>query len=75
MDKIKDFLKNFTFEKLLNLLTEWHVVLFLVMFIILITILVLTCIFIRTKKLRQIVTYEDNNVRYFSIHFDKNYVY
>ena len=75
MDKIKDFFKNFTFEKLLNLLTEWHVVLFLVMFIILITILVLTCIFIRTKKLRQIVTYEDNNVRYFSIHFDKNYVY
>ena len=75
MDKIKEFFNDFTFEKLLSLLTKWYVVLFLIMFIILIVVLVLTCIFIRTKKLKQIVTYEDNNVRYFSIHYDKNYVY
>ena len=44
MDKIKEFLKNFTFDKLLELLTDTYVIIFLFMFIILIVIFILTCL-------------------------------
>lgn len=75
MDKIREFFKDFTFDKLLKLLTDTYVIIFLCMFILLIVIFVLTCLLIRTKKLKQICTYEDNNVRFFTIYYDKDYVY
>ena len=75
MDKIINFFKDFTFEKLIELLGEWYVLLFLSMFLIFLIVLICTLAGIRTKKLKQIVTYEDNNVRFFTIHYEKNSVY
>ena len=75
MDRIKDFFENLSIDQVLELLSEWYVICFIVMFIILIAVLIYTCLSIRTKKLKQIVWYEDNNVRFFTIHYEKDYVY
>lgn len=75
MEKIKDFFENLTFDRILELLSRWYVITFILMIVLLIVILIFTCVNIRTKKLKQIVTYEDNNVRFFSIHYEKDYVY
>lgn len=75
MDRIKDFFENLSIDQVLELLSEWYVICFIVMFIILIAVLIYTCLSIRTKKLKQIVRYEDNNVRFFTIHYEKDYVY
>ena len=75
MEKIIEFFKDFTIEKLIELLTEWYVLIFIVMILLLIGLFIFTLITIRTKKLKKVCTYEDNNVRYFSIHFEKDYVY
>lgn len=75
MDKIKEFFTDFSIEKLFELLTEWHVIIFIVMILLLISLIIFTLVTIREKKLKQVCTYEDNNVRYFSIHYENNYVY
>lgn len=75
MERIKDFFKNFTPDKLLELFNIEYIILFILMSVLLIVILVFTCITMRTKKLKQIVTYEDNNIRFFTIHYEKDYVY
>ena len=75
MEQVKEFFKDFTLEKLINLLGEDYFIFFCFMLVLIIAIFVFTCIYVRTKKLKKIVTYEDNNVRYFSIHYEKDYVY
>ena len=75
MDKIKEFFTDFSIEKLFELLTEKYVVIFIVMLLIFIGLIIFTLLTIREKKLKQVCTYEDNNVRYFSIHFENDYVY
>ena len=75
MEQIKDFFKDFTFKKLLELLGNTYVIIFSLMLLLLIGLLIFICLTIRTKKLKQVVSYEDNNVRYFSIHYDRDYVY
>ena len=75
MEQIRDFFKDFSFNKLYELLGNTYVIIFSLMFLILIYLIIFTYKHIRTKKLKQIVSYEDNNVRYFSIHYEKNYVY
>ena len=75
MEQIKEFFKDFTFKKLLELLGNTYVIIFSLMLLLLIGLLIFICLTIRTKKLKQVVSYEDNNVRYFSIHYDRDYVY
>lgn len=75
MEQIKEFLKDFTFRKLIELLGINYVIIFGVMFLLLIFLIFYSIHHIHTKKLKQIVSYEDNNVRYFSIHYDQDYVY
>lgn len=75
MEQIKEFFKDFTFRKLIELLGINYVIIFGVMFLLLIFLIFYSIRHIHTKKLKQIVSYEDNNVRYFSIHYDQDYVY
>ena len=75
MDQIKDFLKNFSFDRLFELLGNTYVIIFALMFLLLIGLIIFCCLTIREKKLKQIVVYEDNNVRYFSIHYGRDFVY
>ena len=75
MEQIKEFFKDFTVGKLLELLGNTYVIIFILMFLLLVGLIIFSCLYHRTKKLKQIVSYEDNNVRYFSIHYGRDYVY
>ena len=75
MDQIKEFFKDFSFDRLFELLGNTYVIVFALMFLLLIGLIIFCCLTIREKKLKQIVVYEDNNVRYFSIHYGRDYVY
>lgn len=75
MDKIIEFFQNLNFDKFISYLKDYRFWIVIAAIVLLIILSITVIIYYKKDYKRIALNYEDYNTRYFSIHYDEQYVY